>query len=344
MRISVMKLRILFLISLIMCPVSPGASSGRLLQKRKKESRPSARKTSTKNHIVDFDLSFDFSVPGETDRINLTVVLPKTIPDRQKILYTHYSPKPSRVFNKNGNRYAEFVFDKPGKRINIDINIKAQLYRCDLETAKSNLIPAELWKRNHRKNNSNNSKLADFLKNEKYLEKSHDDIRNIAGDIEGRTEEEIVKKIFDYVIDNMEYIKHGRREWGAVMALHKGKGDCSEYSDLFVALCRAKKIPARIITGYLIQPDLTSIKHNWAEVYLNDYGWVPFEMSINRNQPRRNAFRRMWPVYIYFSHIRNDEVLHNYHFASYKYHGDKVLLKDTIKIKNSSYFLPKKSD
>jgi transglutaminase/protease-like cytokinesis protein 3 len=338
-----MKPRILFLISLIICSASLRTSNGRSLKKRKNKSRPIVRKKLAKNHIVDFDLTFDLAVPGETDRINLTLVLPKTIPERQKILDTHYSPKPSRVFNKNGNRYAEFVFNKPRKRINIDINIKAELYRYDLETAKLSSSLAERRKKSNSENNPDKSGLTDFLKHEKYIEKSHTDIRNIAGDIEGRTEEEIVKKIYDHVIDNMKYIKHGSREWGAVMALHKGKGDCSEYSDLFVALCRAKNIPARIVTGYFIQPDLTSIKHNWAEAYMNDYGWVPFETSINRDLPRRNAFRKMWPVYIYFSNIRNDEVLQNYHFASFKYHGDKVSLKDSIKIKNSSYFPPKES-
>ena len=104
---DVVKLRVLFLVSLLICSVHPKVSHGRLLQKQKKEGRPVSRKTATQNNIVDFDLNYDFSVPGKTRRISLTVVLPETIPDRQKILSIDYSPKPSRVFGKNGNRYAE---------------------------------------------------------------------------------------------------------------------------------------------------------------------------------------------------------------------------------------------
>jgi len=88
---------------------------------------------------------------------------------------------------------------------------------------------------------------------------------------------------------------------------------------------------------------LTSLKHNWAEVYLNDNGWVPFEPSIENGENvvlRNRAFRIMSPVYVYFSHIRNDEVLQSYHFASYQYWGEKVTLKDSIDLKYSSYFLP----
>ena len=56
-----------------------------------------------KSNTVEFDLTYDFSVPGETRRMSFIVVLPKTIPNRQKILSRSYSPKPSRIFNENGN-------------------------------------------------------------------------------------------------------------------------------------------------------------------------------------------------------------------------------------------------
>lgn len=289
--------------------------------------------TAIQNNIVEFDLNFDFSVPGETRRISLTVVLPKTIPNRQEIIDTNYSLKPTRIFEKNGNLYAEFILNKPQKRINVEISIKAELFRYDLHKSKEN----------HQKDNLENSKPDDFLKHEQHIEKDHIEIQQVANGIEAQTEEEIVKNIYNYVIDNMKYTKHGREEWGAVKALRKGRGDCSEYSDLLVALCRAKNIPARVVTGYTIPPDSTSQKHNWAEVYLQNYGWVPFEPSIGNVENiklRNRAFSKMAPVYIYFSHIRNDEVLQNYHFASCKYWGDKVTMKDSIKVKQSAFFMP----
>lgn len=289
--------------------------------------------TSIQNNIVEFDLTFDFSVPGETRKISLTVVLPKTIPSRQEIIDTNYSLEPTRIFHKNGNRYAEFILNKPKKHISIDISIKAELFRYDLHTSKEN----------RQQDNFKNSEPSNFLKHEQHIEKDHIEIQQVAKGIEGQTEKEIVKNIYDYVINNMKYTKHGRKEWGAVKALQKGRGDCSEYSDLFVAICRAKNIPARVVTGYTVRPDSTSQKHNWAEVYLQDYGWVPFEPSIDNVENitlLNRAFSKMAPVYIYFSHIRNDEVLQNYHFASYKYWGDKVRMKDSIEVKKSAFSLP----
>ena len=44
------------------------------------------------------------------------------------------------------------------------------------------------------------------------------------------------------------YIKNDR---GALYALKTKEGDCTEFMHLFVALCRANKIPARCIGGYV---------------------------------------------------------------------------------------------
>ena len=299
--------------------------------KQKRESRPLSRVKAAQSNTVEFDLTYDFFVPGETRKISFIVVLPETMPDRQKIISTDYSVKPSRTFHKNGNHYAEFVFNKPQKQININISIKAELFTYDLNTAK----------KTRHKNDLADSELSDFLKQEEFIEKDNTEIRQIANIIEGQTEEEVVKNIYDYVIDNLEYTKHGKQEWGAVKALRRARGDCSEYSDLFAAICRAKDIPARVVTGYAMRPDSTLLKHNWVEVYLQKHGWVPFEPSIDKSDKkllRNRAFSIMSPVYIYFSHIRNDEVLQNYHFASYKYWGEKVALKDSIDLKQSTYF------
>jgi len=306
--------------------MSEQKASGRIIPTQRRVIRIPAARTIPQSNTVEFDLSYDFSVPGETRRISLITAVPKTIPDRQNIIDIQYSPKPSRIFDQNGNRYAEFVFNKPEKEINIDISIKAELFKYDLVTAK----------RKRTTNHTSEAGLDDSLKSERYIKKDHQEIRQVAESIEGQTEEEIIKKIYNYVIDNMEYEKHGKGQWGAVKALQEGKGDCSEYSDLFAALCRAKNIPARVITGCTVRFDSDSPKHNWVEVYLQDYGWVPFEPSwgdLRSTRVQDIVFSRMAPVYIYFSHIRNDEVLRNYHFASYNYWGDRVRLKDSIEFR-----------
>jgi transglutaminase-like putative cysteine protease len=284
--------------------------------------------------MVELDLTYDFIVPGQTFRISFVVILPETIPGRQNILGIKYSPKPTRIFNKNGNRYAEYVFIKPDRQEKVKINIKAELLRYDLLTAREQ----------GGKDRYDDTGLKDFLKHEKYIEKNNAEIQQIAESIDGRTQIDIVKNIYNYVIENMEYTTHKDKDWGAVKALRNKKGDCTEYSDLFIALCRAKNIPAMFISGYTVRFGDISPKHNWVEVFLDDYGWVPFDPSWGDFENfilRDRAFSRMGPVYMYLNHIRNDEMINNYHFAGYNYWGARARVKDTIEFRRISPTFPR---
>ena len=89
------------------------------------------------NNDVEMHLCYDFFVPGKTNKIKFVVALPKTIPDRQKVREIEFFPKPSREFSSNsGNQYAEFVFSEPKRRFEVEIHVKAELFRYDLSTAR----------------------------------------------------------------------------------------------------------------------------------------------------------------------------------------------------------------
>ncbi len=322
-----MQWRKFVLVSLLMGSASPAEAGGRFVPQQAREHQRILDRAFPQSRTVEFDLSYDFSVPGETHRIDFVVVLPENMPDRQNILSMSYSPKPSRIFHENGNRYAEFVFNEPGRQEKVKISIKAELFRYDLFTAR----------KNRRKAAAESDQFGDVLKHEKYIEKDHHRVQEIAGGVEGETDINIVKNIYDYVLDNMEYTVLGRRDWGAAKALELGKGDCTEYSDLFVALCRAKNIPARVATGYTVGFYSASSRHNWAEVYLQEYGWVPFDPTagdVENVMVRGTAFSNLRPVYIYLSHVRNDAVLRNYNFGAYTYWGDRIKFTDSIEFKH----------
>lgn len=284
------------------------------------------KSTYSQSRIVEFELSYKFSVPGETHNIEFTVLVPKTIPGRQNIISIKYSPRPSGIIDKNENRYARFIFNNPDRYEKVRMSVKVELFRYDLFTARKN---RDTYCRQ-------NEQLNDFLIDEKYIEKDNRLIREIAEEIEGKTEVDVVKNIYDYVLDNMQYGILGRKNFGAVKAAQLGKGDCTEYSDLFVALCRAKNIPARVISGYIVGFGKNSTKHNWAEVYLQQFGWVPFDPSngdIRNPLIRGRAFSNLRLAYIYLSGIRNDALLGRYNFGTYTYWGDRIKFTDSIEFK-----------
>ena len=64
-------------------------------------------------------------------------------------------------------------------------------------------------------------------------------------------------------------------------ALAIGHGVCQDHAHIFVAAARAAGIPARYVSGYLMINDQIEqdASHAWAEAYLDDLGWVGFDVS-----------------------------------------------------------------
>ncbi len=84
-----------------------------------------------------------------------------------------------------------------------------------------------------------------------------------------------VEAIYSYVRDTIKYVEGPDKS--ALATLKAGQGDCQNVSALFVALCRTKKIPARIVWVH---------QHNYAEFCLADaegkLHWFPCESSGTR--------------------------------------------------------------
>jgi Transglutaminase-like superfamily len=58
------------------------------------------------------------------------------------------------------------------------------------------------------------------------------------------------------------------------------EGDCTEHAVLFAALCRARKIPARVAAGLVYSPrDKGFAYHMWNEIWLQDR-WIPFDATL----------------------------------------------------------------
>ncbi|PWI47372.1 hypothetical protein CEE45_12305 [Candidatus Heimdallarchaeota archaeon B3_Heim] len=121
----------------------------------------------------------------------------------------------------------------------------------------------------------------------KYIDNNHTKILNVALDLNksGRTRLELIKDILSFVQKNIFY-KDANTSFGynetfygetggrASDTLERGYGVCRHYSRLFVALCRALGIPARYVSGYLINlGEVKAESHAWAEFLDEEQYW-----------------------------------------------------------------------
>lgn len=81
------------------------------------------------------------------------------------------------------------------------------------------------------------------------------------------------KQISESVVTSLEYQVQTARH-GALWAFQNGVGDCSEYTDLSIALARAAGIPARAMYGWGYSED-NMVGHAWPEFYFPNVGWQP---------------------------------------------------------------------
>lgn len=100
------------------------------------------------------------------------------------------------------------------------------------------------------------------------------------------------RNIYQYLIEKMEYEMVGG--WNtAPTVLERGNGSCSEYTFVFISMCRAAGIPARYVGSVVVRGDAAShdeVFHRWAEIYLPNYGWIPIDVNRgDRPLPREHA-------------------------------------------------------
>ncbi len=91
------------------------------------------------------------------------------------------------------------------------------------------------------------------------------------------------RALYDYVIDNMRYIKAGKYGTGdAVYACDALTGNCTEFHSLFISLARSAGIPSRFAVGASIPSDRDDGGidgyHCWAEFYAEGKWW-PVDIS-----------------------------------------------------------------
>jgi len=116
-----------------------------------------------------------------------------------------------------------------------------------------------------------------WLNSSPYIESRDSKIRSLARDatqeVDGDWEK--VEAIYEFVRENIEY-QEGKIKT-TTRALKDGIGDCEELTSVFIAMCRATKIPARMVWV----PD-----HCYPEFYLQDDDgeghWFPCQAAGTR--------------------------------------------------------------
>ncbi|MBN4666506.1 transglutaminase family protein [Pandoraea nosoerga] len=66
----------------------------------------------------------------------------------------------------------------------------------------------------------------------------------------------------------------------AAQALALGRGVCQDHAHLMLAVCRARGVPARYVSGYIDPGDVPhAASHAWVDVWVDGAGWVSIDVT-----------------------------------------------------------------
>jgi len=89
------------------------------------------------------------------------------------------------------------------------------------------------------------------------------------------TKSKLLDRIFDYCSENIVQAKRDGPS-DAAETLQQRQGTTLGRARAMVALCRAAKIPARLVTGFSLEPSLDAQQYYWVEVF-SKKNWLPYD-------------------------------------------------------------------
>jgi hypothetical protein len=129
--------------------------------------------------------------------------------------------------------------------------------------------------------------LMEYTKPTEFIDINQQIREKAANIVEGETDLYMVTyKLGDWVRKNVKYDLNTltasvvqKSSW----VLTNKEGVCDEITNLFISMARSLGIPARFVSGVVYSNVAYDFEnHGWAEVYLPEYGWVPFDVTFGQ--------------------------------------------------------------
>ncbi len=230
----------------------------------------SAEETHHKGRYWYFVDDVDYTTKDEERSVLLWLALPS---DRQGqvVKVTDIYPEPTEIITDlpTGNKVAFWKIDHPEKGANL-------VFHYDLDVINSPVIN-NIDALKIRKNPEALKELSRWTISEPWIEITPV-VAAKAREIVGREDNPCnqAKLVFDWIVENIDYEYPSIEDRGVLKSFERLKGDCGEFSRIFIAMMRSLGVPARSVTANWYKGS----GHAWAEMYLAPYGWIPVDTSV----------------------------------------------------------------
>jgi len=258
------------------------------LYKLKVRDEEQYRKTNERKAGINFIYQGTNYGPGKVNTLDVYIAMPADRTNQKIDNTTEFSPScKETVTDKWGQKLAHYSFKNivAGESETIEEKISFSVWDVRWFIYPENVgtldkIPEDIRKK--------------YIENNEKYHLDHAVIKEAVTKATGTEKNPfwIARKLFNYLIAHMKYEMTGG--WNTAPAvLERETGSCSEYSFVYISLCRAAGIPARYVGSLAMRGDaaaMDDVYHRWVEIYLPSYGWVPVDPSGGDNEcPREQG-------------------------------------------------------
>jgi len=216
--------------------------------------------------VFSFSLTYHLENQDSKGGVETIAIPPDT--STQKMFYESLKPLPNTVERDvDGNWLASYTL-APKEKITVLAEGYVQIFSTPNNLSALNILP-----------NSND------LASTTYWQADDPKIKAIVKDLNSPSD------IYNYVVNTLKYnyerVTGDYLRYGALYTLENPENAlCMEFTDLFIALARAKGIPAREINGYAYSMNseveplslVSDVLHAWPEYWDSESGvWIPID-------------------------------------------------------------------
>ena len=228
-----------------------------------------------------FKLKYSIEIKNPNDNteiydLKVLLSLPLLIPSFQKFEGLKPNFKDIKITEDafDGNKWLVKHFRKiaPKSMVKLEyetiVSVRGITYQIQDITKEEMVYRSERYKR--------------YILPEHHIESNATAIKSIAKLIWDKSTSSLdfIKNVKEWIQTNIKY-RPQEKEMGALYAINNRIGDCTEYAAVFVALCRAVNVPARLIAGFLKSKKWN--RHAWAEVYIKNK-WIQVDPSSKKKE------------------------------------------------------------
>jgi transglutaminase-like putative cysteine protease len=224
-------------------------------------------------------------VPKGTRRVRLWISIPDDDPAQRVLDFSVASaPGPWRLVREpdRGNRFLFVEVADPGVDVlmtTVNFTVRRSAVFYELNPAAAGAL-----------SEAQRHLFADELRRDAPHMAVTDEIRRIADDTCGKETNLVTQacRLLDYVAEHADHYSKdpSKPKCGigdAADCMTNGGGCCTDIHSLFIALARARGIPARLQMGYRLQPKNAGVEADpgyrcWPEYFIPGYGWVPADI------------------------------------------------------------------